>query len=75
MIQAATTGLQDDPSYMALKVLSSIKGFIELVRDYHARWLIENGFKVVKESFCRDIRSCKPTARQFVLVLGMMLHN
>nr|MDO8112751.1 hypothetical protein [Candidatus Sigynarchaeota archaeon] len=22
-----------------------------------------------------DIRSCKPTARQFVLVLGMMLHN
>nr|MDO8087578.1 hypothetical protein [Candidatus Sigynarchaeum springense] len=52
MIQAKTTGLQDDPSSMALKILSRIK-----------------------ESFCRDIRSCRPTARQFVLVLGMMLHN
>jgi len=56
-------------------VIVAAKAFIELARDYHARWLIENGFKVVKESFCRDIRSCKPTARQFVLVLGMMLHN
>ena len=56
-------------------VIAMARMFIELARDYHARWLIENGFKVVKESFCRDIRSCKPTARQFVLVLGMMLHN
>jgi len=56
-------------------VIAAAKAFIELARDYHARWLIENGFKVVKESFCRDVRSCKPTARQFVLVLGMMLHN
>ena len=56
-------------------VIAAATMFIELARDYHARWLIENGFKVVKESFCRDIRSCKPTARQFVLVLGMMLHN
>jgi hypothetical protein len=56
-------------------VVALMTTFIELARDYHARWLIENGFKVVKESFCRDIRSCKPTARQFVLVLGMMLHN
>jgi IS4 transposase len=56
-------------------VIAAATAFIELARDYHARWLIENGFKVVKESFCRDIRSCKPTARQFVLVLGMMLHN
>jgi hypothetical protein len=56
-------------------VVAMVKTFIELARDYHARWLIEIGFKVVKESFCRDIRSCKPTARQFVLVMGMMLHN
>jgi hypothetical protein len=56
-------------------VVTMVKTFIELARDYHARWLIEIGFKVVKESFCRDIRSCKPTARQFVLVMGMVLHN
>jgi hypothetical protein len=49
--------------------------FIEIAREYHARWCIENSFKVVKWSFFRQVRSRRPTRRQLSLVLGMMLHN
>ncbi len=49
--------------------------FIELAHDYTVRWGIENGFKEVKHVFLRKIRSRKPTARQFELMMAMMLYN
>jgi hypothetical protein len=49
--------------------------FIEIAREYHERWCIENSFKVVKWSFFRQVRSRRPTRRQLALVLGMMMHN
>jgi hypothetical protein len=55
--------------------LVSMTTFIEIAREYHARWCIENSFRVVKWSFFRRVRSRKPTKRQLALVLGMMLHN
>src|SRR5271157_3364450 len=55
--------------------VTSTATFIEIAREYHARWCIENSFKVVKWSFFRHVRSRRPTKRQLSIVLGMMLHN
>ena len=51
------------------------KKFIELAKDYHSRWGIENGFRDVKGTFHIPVRSGKPTRRQFYLMVGMMLYN
>jgi len=49
--------------------------FIGFAHDYTVRWGIENGFKEVKHVFLRKTRSRKPTARQFELMVAMMLYN
>jgi len=49
--------------------------FIKIAREYHARWCIENSFRVVKWSFFRHVRSRRPIRRQLARVLGMMMHN
>ena len=49
--------------------------FIQLARDYHARWGIENGFKEVKHAFLRPVRSTKPINRQYMIMVGMELYG
>lgn len=49
--------------------------FVQLAREYHSRWGVENGFRDVKGEFLRKMRSAKPTRRQFNFMLGMLLYN
>jgi hypothetical protein len=49
--------------------------FIDLAKDYHARWGIENGIREMKHKFRRAVRSTKPTRHQFFTILAMIIYN
>jgi len=49
--------------------------FIRLAMDYHSRWGIENGIKMIKHVFHRHVHGRRPAKRQLALILGMIVHN
>ncbi len=49
--------------------------FISLAKDYHSRWGIENGIKMIKHVFHRHVHGRRPAKRQLALILGMIVHN
>jgi hypothetical protein len=55
--------------------LQNPQKYIAFAHDYHQRWGIENGFRDVKQSFFRPVRSSKPTKRQFMMMFGMILYG
>jgi hypothetical protein len=49
--------------------------FISLAKDYHSRWGIENGIKMIKHVFHRHVHGRRPAKRQLALIFGMIVHN
>lgn len=49
--------------------------FIALAKDYHARWGIENGIKMIKHVFRRHVHGRRPVKRQLATVLAMIVQN
>jgi hypothetical protein len=49
--------------------------FIAQAKDYHSRWYLENGLKMVKHAFHRHVHGRKPTKRQLAMVQGMIVQN
>jgi hypothetical protein len=49
--------------------------FIAIAKDYHSRWCLENGLKMVKHAFHRHVHGRKPTKRQLAMVQGMIVQN
>src|SRR5271157_180581 len=49
--------------------------FIAFAKDYHSRWCLENGLKMVKHAFHRHVHGRRPTKRQLAMVQGMIVQN
>lgn len=49
--------------------------FIALAKDYHARWGIENGIKMIKHVFRRHVHGRRPVKRQLATVFAMIVQN